>query len=561
MEKSTSSKDSKDSVNLFTEPHSRMKELVSWPLTQASKVSDVHELEPSLQAIYEAMWEMKSHEYIENHYIMDQLKQRLQSRRVYNEVVCNCHEDSKLLDVIALVERVYQADTQRERVKYGRRLQKAIKSFLHEFIHHMEEEESVFQPLLNENFDSKELKDMKEIVQKQHSLFREKVKSEKSLKALKRKRPEDSGKPELDLTLDDLRFKKSYCQEVSDFLKKDPDTGTSNEPEEEVVAKKSKTEVDTTETAPDPATNFTSLPEEILVLIFSHLSPRELLSCGGVNRLCRKIVFSSVFWKALYPTQWARGIWSFDYIPVDPRAEEQLLEGLSKSSSAASSLSSSIESLTDDQDDNASGDNQEADENGKVFNGIGKYLLPRIGWSVSTMILSACSSLTDQHVNLLLKQVPNVRHVNLGFTAITSESMNGLHKHNALKKVEELILTGCSRITDTFFWHWARCYNSKGKQQSRSKTKRLNLSGCRSLTSVSLEHLAVHATVLQELDLSGCYKIDGITLTLFVNQCPRLRPEKLSYCNDIEDGPFQETANGCLNLECEFRFCCQRLKN
>ena len=82
-----------------------MKELVSWPLTEAAKVADVHELEPSLQAIYEAMWEMKSHgkdvflilddwhvvtffllplEYIENHYIMDRLKQRLQSRRVSN---------------------------------------------------------------------------------------------------------------------------------------------------------------------------------------------------------------------------------------------------------------------------------------------------------------------------------------------------------------------------------------------------------------------------------------------------------------------------------------------
>ena len=77
-----SNEETKDSVNLFTEPHSRMKELVSWPLTEAAKVSDVHELEPSLQAIYEAMWEMKTHEYIENHYIMDQLKQRLQSRRV-----------------------------------------------------------------------------------------------------------------------------------------------------------------------------------------------------------------------------------------------------------------------------------------------------------------------------------------------------------------------------------------------------------------------------------------------------------------------------------------------
>ena len=70
------------SVNLFLDFHSRMKELVSWPLTEAAKVSDVHELEPILQAIFEAMWEMKTHEYIENHYIMDQLKSRLQSRRV-----------------------------------------------------------------------------------------------------------------------------------------------------------------------------------------------------------------------------------------------------------------------------------------------------------------------------------------------------------------------------------------------------------------------------------------------------------------------------------------------
>ena len=76
-------KDDKEaSVNLFTDPHNRMKELVSWPLTEAAKISDVHDLEPCLQAIYEAMWELKTHEYIENHFIMDRLKQRLHSRQV-----------------------------------------------------------------------------------------------------------------------------------------------------------------------------------------------------------------------------------------------------------------------------------------------------------------------------------------------------------------------------------------------------------------------------------------------------------------------------------------------
>jgi hypothetical protein len=35
--------------------------------------------------------------------------------QVYNELVCNCHEDSKLLDVIHLVEKVYLAQTQTAR--------------------------------------------------------------------------------------------------------------------------------------------------------------------------------------------------------------------------------------------------------------------------------------------------------------------------------------------------------------------------------------------------------------------------------------------------------------
>jgi len=352
------------SVNLFTEPHNRMKELVSWPLTEAAEFSDVHELEPSLQAIYEAMWELKTHEYIENHYIMDTLKQRLHSRRVYNELVCNCHEDSKLLDVIALVESVYQADTQLERVKHGRRLQKAIRSFLEEFLHHMDEEESIFQPLLVENFNSKELKDMKEVVQRQHSFFREKVKSEKSLKALKRKRSDAGDKPsqqeqQLDFSLEDLRFGKSYCQEVSDFLKKNsiPQEGggascsssgikldQDQDEDGEIAAKKSKL------SSLSQPCYIDQIPEELLVSIFSNLDPRALINCGAVNKRWRQVAYSSVFWKAMYPTQWARGQWSFDFIAPDLKFDDEMMANMSSLSSASSSLSSSVESLPDEEE-------------------------------------------------------------------------------------------------------------------------------------------------------------------------------------------------------------------
>ena len=69
-------------VDLFRIPHYRMRELVTWPLKEAASLPDVQDLQPSLQAVYEAMWELKSHEIIENQYIMDTLKARLQARQV-----------------------------------------------------------------------------------------------------------------------------------------------------------------------------------------------------------------------------------------------------------------------------------------------------------------------------------------------------------------------------------------------------------------------------------------------------------------------------------------------
>lgn len=108
------------------------------------------------------MWELKSHEYIENHYIMDKLKARLQKKQarasleicrpsvmpicvvqVYNQLVCNCHKDSKLLGVIDLVEKVYWSQSAEEKELHGQRLQEALAEFLDEFLHHMEEEEKV----------------------------------------------------------------------------------------------------------------------------------------------------------------------------------------------------------------------------------------------------------------------------------------------------------------------------------------------------------------------------------------------------------------------------------
>ena len=54
-------------------------------LQQQIEEDSPESLEFLLQEVYSAMWELKSHEYIENTFIMDRLKARLQARRVSDE--------------------------------------------------------------------------------------------------------------------------------------------------------------------------------------------------------------------------------------------------------------------------------------------------------------------------------------------------------------------------------------------------------------------------------------------------------------------------------------------
>lgn len=55
-------------------------------------LSLLHDLDTTL-------YEFKSHESIENIFIMDELKNRLKQRQIFNTAVCNCHNDNRLSEV------------------------------------------------------------------------------------------------------------------------------------------------------------------------------------------------------------------------------------------------------------------------------------------------------------------------------------------------------------------------------------------------------------------------------------------------------------------------------
>jgi len=264
-------------IDVYRIPHNRMKQLVTsvmqiLPEIQESLNFEQAILEKTLQVVYTTMWELKTHEIIENTVIMNKLKERLHSRKVYNQIVCNCHEDSDLIKIIDLVELVYSSSESNDRTFYWQKLQEALYEFLDDFLPHMEEEENIFQPLLNEYFDYDELKQIKDTVLTQHKEWKVKVDAEKSLKHFKKSHEGHEENKE--------ENKDRYCQEVF-----------------KTVSSESVTE---------------KLPDEILHEIFSYITdPRDFARASMVSQRWNSISKTLHFWKNLPLSQWERGIWTF----------------------------------------------------------------------------------------------------------------------------------------------------------------------------------------------------------------------------------------------------------
>ena len=355
--------------------------------------------------------------------------------------MCNCHEDSKLLYVISQVERVYTAPSEAERQREGHLLQDAIRIFLDEFVPHMDEEEKIFTPLLTENFETKELADMSEMVMKQHSLFRAKVKSEKSLKAVKRKRSTDDyddvlgivqSANEFEFSLEQIKFRKTYCEEVDEM------TGVSAKKAKNDDTKRRGNESRTTaealkeeSPAPGPGASTSAptdvghafhsalLPDEIMIKILGLLGPKDLLRLARTNHGFHRLVFTPKLWRRVLPTQWARGNWSFQpEVFADDRKGEpsSSLASLASSTDSLNSVLSSSDSSVEDAAGQASSGSHfftrfiaTTSRESRVFNGVARHLLPRIGGGVELIRMTHSRGITDQHVRGMLRQVINSR--------------------------------------------------------------------------------------------------------------------------------------------------------
>ncbi|XP_070559832.1 F-box/LRR-repeat protein 5-like [Ptychodera flava] len=390
-------------VDVFTIPHSKIVEQLKELTDKLSRTnfSNHVDWEAMLNKIRLTFSDFKIHEKIENECIMQKLKHRLKGLKIEIAAVTNVHSDNHLTDMLEMVDDGLKRNwdkTEDERNSFGKLLTKALKEFTKDFLPHLKEEEEVFQELLMRYFSYEELKDIKATVIERHGELHSKLK----------------------------------------YLKDTAEKPTEDEPEEDIL--------------------FHLLPTEIIMKIFSLLSPKDLCHCAQVCRQWSNLAFSGSTWRALYPCRWAKGIWEFGM------NAEEIAVPLSESDSSPAN-SESEDDLYVVVDDDADFDESGQSDNSvsstlsytatcirneaKMLIDITKYLIPMVGPSVLTLVLSKSKGVTNGLVYKMIVSCPNLQHLDLRQTNISDVAFKGLGRNGAGSRLKHLDLSGCLKITDT----------------------------------------------------------------------------------------------------------------
>ncbi|XP_068215394.1 F-box/LRR-repeat protein 5-like [Palaemon carinicauda] len=441
-----------DEIDVFAGPHSRMKELVNiyTQKVQCLNFRDGREVFSLLHDLGTTLYEFKSHESIENIFIMDQLKNRLKQRKIHNTAVCDCHNDNRLADVLQLVRTGTKVQEQGmgERISFCQELQRAFEEFVENFLSHMEEEEQVFQPLLVEYFEYDELKILKDIVLKEH----EHVKERHSLEKAHDEEPETCGvvKELRDLDWDLHCFSDESLEEDSDYCSHISHSELGKEAiPTEIEDRRFDDACPELVLASSESAEAPHLPAEILFKILRLLSPQDLGRCAQVCTAWNDAVYSPALWKALYPVQWARGIWEWHNVGLCGALED----------AAQLKLSCNFGKRDEDKDVDEAEEtrNPLADLENFMLEELVNWVLPRIGHGVSTLVVDAGSGITSRLLHHAIALCPNITVFSAAHTQVDYYTFKGLWFQGALRKLQHLDLQGCEFIDDDALECLAQC--------------------------------------------------------------------------------------------------------
>ncbi|XP_069058705.1 F-box/LRR-repeat protein 5 [Pleurodeles waltl] len=393
-----------DEVDVFTAPHWRMKQLVGLYCDKLSKTnfSNNNDFRALLQSLHATFKEFKMHEQIENEYIIGLLQQRSQT-------MYNVHSDNKLSEMLSLFEKgLRNVKNEYEQLNYAKQLKERLEAFTRDFLPHMKEEEEVFQPMLMEYFTYDELKDIKKKVIAQHSSSKDTAELVKNLSLW------------------------NQAEELQKVFKYSVDEKTDIETE---VKRNS--------------TSINQLPPEVIVTVFSYLSPQDLCRCSQVNTKWSQLTKTGFLWKHIYPVHWARGDWYSgppDELEVEP--DEDWVNNRKDESRAYQEWDEDADVDESEDAENETPAISFAQREKHLLHGLIHNLLPRVGSSVKTLVLAYSSAVSSKMVRQMLEHCPNLEHLDLTQTDISDSAFEGGSSVGGCQSLRHLDLSGCEQITD-----------------------------------------------------------------------------------------------------------------
>lgn len=391
-----------------------------------------------LDTLFRTFVEFKSHEQIENRFIMKQLRIKLKALSIKNTAVCNCHKDSRLKDILQLLQDGLNKKTIADRINYGLQLKTSLEDFAKVFLPHMEEEEEVFQPLLQQVFSYEELCELRHRVIEQHLLLKEcqLYEAAQLLTAteLARASHDSPSSSDEDETKGSTVETKGSTMEtkVTAFTSMSP----TFHPEESV------------ETAPPPCID--DLPPEVLLHVFGYLDPYALCQAAQTCKGWSRLSLEPQLWTHILPIQWAQGDWSrLDHRPEDSDIDDDIYDD-----DEDDEVSYMV--IDDDADIDESCDTDAAEEccpavqqilhEAHLLKGLVKHVLPQVGTAVRSLILANSRALTNGLLDQMLQMCPNLECLDITQTRISDAGLKSFGRSGSCCRLKRLVLSGCVNV-------------------------------------------------------------------------------------------------------------------
>lgn len=502
-----------EELDVFTVPHNRMKALVQryHETLTSTNFSSPCELMLLLQQLNTTFREFKVHESIENKYIMQKLKEKLQRLSITNKAVCNCHKDHKLTQMLRLLEDGHTkcSKSDQDRVNYGIKLRMALDDFTEQFIPHMQEEEEVLQPLLVEHFSYEELKEIKTQVIHQHT----------QLECFKDS-PEKLYKDE--------HFNPVF-QETED----------------------EKVEANSVEY---------NLPDEVWLQVFSFLNPLELSHCAKVSKHWNQMAMDPSLWTSIHPVAWSKGFWDLDASELMVCEEETGVPNLCLGNYIEIDEDADIDESAEGVGNNCLSSSQ-CEIEARFLTLMVENFLVRIGHGIQKVYLTYSRVVTDDLLHKLLLLCPNIEHLDISQTKISDKAFKSLGKNGLGQKLRHLSFAGCINITDKTLRKISEAV--AGPILNKSPLI-LQLDSPLELESCSCAHLRVNHnlhrkyTLLPSLNCKGtllssccigCPFISGPQCPLNTNACSKLQSKdnfkKFSRTSYLSTKVDEDLSSGC----------------